>query len=106
MLPWLFEAWKAYAHRAASYQTRVLLTIVYLIVLGPAALIARLLGAHLLDLDTGARSTWLVRANTASDKTLTAVRRQVGNVDRAGGYSREDGELESREPLGQSGQDA
>jgi hypothetical protein len=73
---WVFEAWTAYAHRAASYQTRVLLTIVYLIVLGPAALIARAFGAHLLDLDAGDQSTWLVRTNTANEKTLTAVRRQ------------------------------
>jgi hypothetical protein len=76
VLSWLFEAWKAYAHRAASYQTRVLLTAVYLAVLGPAALTARAFGVHLMDLDAGRKSTWLVRTNGAEDKTLGALRRQ------------------------------
>lgn len=76
MLSWLYEAWKAYAHRAASYQTCVLLTVVYLAVLGPMALVARALGTHLLDLDRGQKSTWLVRASAADDKTLGALRRQ------------------------------
>lgn len=76
MLSWLFEAWKAYAHRAATYQTRVLLTLVYLVVLGPAAMIARAFGAHLLDLEAGQRSTWLIRARAADETTLGAMRRQ------------------------------
>ena len=76
MLSWLFEAWNAYAHRAAGYQTRVLLTLVYLLLLGPAAFIARLFGAHLLDLTEGQKSTWLVRAKAADEKTLGALRRQ------------------------------
>jgi hypothetical protein len=75
-LNWLFEAWKAYAHRAGSYQTRVLLTLVYLCVLGPAGLIARLFGTRLLDLDSSRRSTWLVRANSPDENTLRALRRQ------------------------------
>jgi hypothetical protein len=73
---WLYEAWKAYAHRAATYQTQVLLTLVYLFILGPAVGLARLFGARLIDLDTGQKSTWLVRTNTASEKTLGALRRQ------------------------------
>jgi hypothetical protein len=74
VLRWLFEVWKAYAHRAASYQTSVLLTLVYLAVLGPASLLGRLFGARLLDLEGGRRSTWLVRSD--QEKTLTALRRQ------------------------------
>jgi hypothetical protein len=71
---WLLEVWKAYAHRAGSYQTRVLLTVVYVIVLGPAAMIAHLFGAQLMDLSATGGSTWLERP--AADKSLAALRRQ------------------------------
>jgi hypothetical protein len=71
---WIVEVWIAYAHRAATYQTRVLLTLVYALVLGPAALIGRLFGARLLDLSGGTSSTWVVRPT--ADKTLDALRRQ------------------------------
>jgi hypothetical protein len=71
---WIVEVWTAYAHRAATYQTRVLLTLVYAVVLGPAALLGRLFGARLLDLSSGTSSTWLVRAS--ADKSLDALRRQ------------------------------
>jgi len=69
----LWDAWKAYAHRAASYQTRVLLTIVYLLVLGPGAVLGRLFGARLLDLER-ASSSWTERA--PPDRTLDGLRRQ------------------------------
>jgi hypothetical protein len=73
MLRWIADVWTAYAHRAASYQTRVLLTLVYLVVLGPAALIGRRFGARLLDTsDTG--STWIERPGP--EKTLAGLRRQ------------------------------
>ena len=70
---WLLEVWTAYAHRAASYQTRVLLTLVYLVVLGPARVFA---GSKLLDLEPPPtrKSTWLQRAD--QEKTLTSLRRQ------------------------------
>ncbi|MBV9582913.1 MAG: hypothetical protein JO057_30380 [Chloroflexi bacterium] len=74
MLRWLLDAWTAYAHRAGSYQTRVLLVLVYAIVLGPAALLGRAFGSRLLDLEAGHRSTWLVR--TQETPTLDALRRQ------------------------------
>jgi hypothetical protein len=77
VLSWLFEAWKAYAHRAGSYQTRLLLTLVYLVVLGPAALLAKALGGQLMDLDgTPGKSTWRIRAAGANEATLNALRRQ------------------------------
>ena len=74
MLVW--NAWKAYAHRAGGYQTRVLLTVVYLVVLGPGVLVGRLLGGpRLLDLSSRpGESTWLVRDRAAA--TLDAARRQ------------------------------
>jgi hypothetical protein len=75
VLAWSIAAWKEYAHRAASYQTRALLTVAYLVMLGPSALIGRLFGSRLLDLraDT-ARSTWMVRA--PAERSLDAARRQ------------------------------
>jgi hypothetical protein len=69
----LWQAWKDYAHRATGYQTRVLLTIVYLLVLGPGAILGRLFGARLLDLDQD-NSSWAVRA--PQDRTLDGLRRQ------------------------------
>lgn len=74
MARWVVEVWKAYAHRAGSYQTRVLLTLVYLIVLGPAALLARAFGARLMDLSPRGGSTWLERP--AAETSLAALRRQ------------------------------
>jgi len=73
VLRWVGEVWTAYAHRAATYQTRVLLTFAYVVVLGPATFIGRLFGARLLDL-SGSASTWIERP--APDKTLTGLRRQ------------------------------
>ncbi len=73
MLVW--QAWKAYAHRAGGYQTRALLSLVYLVVLGPAALVGQLFSARLLDLSfRQGQTTWLVRG--LSEKTLDALRRQ------------------------------
>ena len=73
MIRWIVTVWSAYAHRAASYQTRVLLNVVYALVLGPAASIGRLFGSRLLD--TAPRgSTWLERSTP--DKTLAGLRRQ------------------------------
>jgi hypothetical protein len=71
---WVIQVWTAYAHRAGAYQTRVLLTLVYLVILGPAALLGRLFGARLLDLTSGTASTWIVRP--APEKDLGALRRQ------------------------------
>ena len=73
MLFW--QAWKAYARRAGGYQTRVVLTVVYLVVLGPAALAGRLFSARLLDLDPeSGKSTWLARE--PAEATVAALRRQ------------------------------
>jgi hypothetical protein len=73
VLGWIVEVWTAYAHRAASYQTRVLLTVVYAVILGPAALIGRLFGTRLLDLGSDG-STWIQRS--ASDNSVAGLRRQ------------------------------
>ena len=76
MLRWLLEAWKAYAHRATTYQTHVLLAGVYALVLGPAALVGRAFGARMLDFESNKSSTWMVRPNTSEEKTLGGLRRQ------------------------------
>ena len=69
----LWEAWKAYAHRATGYQSRALLVMVYLLVLGPGAGLARLAGNRLLDVDP-ASTSWSARG--PQDKTLQGLRRQ------------------------------
>jgi hypothetical protein len=74
VLAWLLQVWTAYAHRAASYQSRVLLTLVYALVLGPAGLIARLFGARLLDGQSGSVSSWVRRS--PEEVSLGALRRQ------------------------------
>lgn len=66
-----WDAWRAYAHRAGQYQSRVWLTIVYVIVLGPAALAARLGWVHLIDLDGHG---WIDRRPL--DNSIDALRRQ------------------------------
>ena len=71
----LWDAWKAYAHRAGGYQAQVLLTIVYYLVLGPSAFVARLGGNTLMDLSTKPRpSYWIERR--PSEKSLQALGRQ------------------------------
>ena len=74
MLSWIYEVWKAYAHRAATYQTAVLLTLVYFVILGPFATLGRLFGAKLMDLSPTGGSTWTVRPDP--DKTLSGLHRQ------------------------------
>jgi hypothetical protein len=74
VLGWIFEAWKAYAHRAATYQSGVLLNLVYFVILGPFAGLGRLFGATLMDVSPNAGSTWLQRPR--SEDTLAALRRQ------------------------------
>src|SRR2546423_7513455 len=56
----IWDAWKAYTHRAGGYQAQVLLSVVYYLVLGPSVLVARLLGTRLLDLDRGQRSSYWI----------------------------------------------
>ncbi len=56
------RAWRAYTHRGGAYQTTVLASIVYYVLLGPSALVGRLFGAKLLDAGPRkAASYWLER---------------------------------------------
>jgi hypothetical protein len=71
----LWDAWNAYAHRAAAYQAEILLSAIYFLVLGPTIVGTRLLGVRLLDLDTRPRrSYWIERA--AAEKSVAALERQ------------------------------
>jgi hypothetical protein len=63
----LWAGWTTYVHRAAAYQSVALLHAVYFGVFGPSALIARLFGAKLLDLDPRPRrSYWVERQPTGA----------------------------------------
>ena len=71
----IWDAWRAYTHRAGGYQAQVLLSAVYYLVLGPSILVARLFGTRLLDLDRGQRpSYWIERKPL--EKSLEALERQ------------------------------
>jgi hypothetical protein len=71
----IWEAWKAYAHRAGTYQSWVLLNVAYFGVFGPSSLIGRLTGARTLDLDRRPRpSYWLARP--PGPTSLEALERQ------------------------------
>jgi len=71
----VWTGWTAYVHRAAGYQSVLVLHLVYFGIFGPTALIARLGGAALLDRDLRPRpSYWLVRP--PAPKTVTQLKRQ------------------------------
>jgi hypothetical protein len=75
MISTLWTAWKAYSHRAATYQGELLLSAVYLLVLGPSGLIARLFGKQLLDLSTTPRASYWIPRKSA-ENSLAALQRQ------------------------------
>ncbi len=71
----VWDAWRAYTHRAGAYQAQVLLSAVYYLVLGPSVLVARACRTRLLDLDPGQRSSYWIERKPL-DKTLSALERQ------------------------------
>jgi hypothetical protein len=71
----LWQAWNAYVKRASAYQSALLLNVVYLLIVGPSALAARLVGTQLMDVSTRDRdSYWLPRRR--EPLTLDELRRQ------------------------------
>jgi len=71
----VWQAWLAFMHRAGSYQSTVLLNVVYFALFGPCAVLARLCGTRLLDLGPPARHNyWLERRK--SRNTLVDLTRQ------------------------------
>lgn len=71
----LWTAWKAYSKRGGGYQSQVLLSLVYFLVLGPSALVSRLFGNRLLDLGAKKRPTYWIERPPA-DTSLSALERQ------------------------------
>jgi hypothetical protein len=53
----LWQFWKDYAEKIAHYQTAVLLTIIYYLIAGPTALLARLVGHRFLPQLPGSAPT-------------------------------------------------
>jgi hypothetical protein len=71
----LWQAWNAYVKRASEYQSAVLLNAVYLFVVGPSALVARMFGTQLMDLSRREQaSSWLPRRR--EPLTLDDLKRQ------------------------------
>ena len=65
----LWTRWKAFAHRAARFQSNVILTILYFVVLLPLALVRRLFANPLAP-----SPVWRERSPAAHD--LMSARRQ------------------------------
>lgn len=70
----IWRGWRAYNDLAASYQRTMLLSVIYLIVLGPSGVVARLAGQQLMRSSRSGPSTWTPRPK--ADTTLSALRRQ------------------------------
>src|SRR5438105_3291261 len=75
LLRTLWTAWKAYGHRIATYQTELLLSVVYFVVLGPSGWFARLSGKQLLDLTCTPRASYWIQRKPA-DNTVLGMQRQ------------------------------
>jgi len=62
----LWERWKRVAHVIGTFQARVMLTVLYVLLLPPFALIARLVDDR-LQLRPPARPRWLDRPQVTAD---------------------------------------
>lgn len=55
----ILNFWQAYAEKIAFYQTGVILTVIYVVIVGPIWLMSRLIGHQFLPiLPKGAPSFW------------------------------------------------
>ena len=71
----MWDAWKSYSLRAGGYQTEVLLSLVFFLILGPSMALQQTFGKKLLDLDPKHRpSYWIKRAPV--DKSMAWMERQ------------------------------
>jgi hypothetical protein len=70
----LWDAWKSYSKRG-SYQTEVLLSLVFFLVLGPSMAIQQTFGKKLLDLDPKPRPSYWIKRPPA-EKTMAWMERQ------------------------------
>ena len=62
----LWEAWKLVAHAIGSFQARVVFSILYVVVLGPVAVVLRLVADPLRHRHPPV-SNWRARASEAGD---------------------------------------
>lgn len=69
-----WEAWLAFAHRAAGYQGIVIINAVYFCVFGPCALAARIFRARLLELDTRRRDSYWIRREPTRKRVADMAR--------------------------------
>lgn len=67
----LWKAWRDFNALAARYQRTALLSVIYWVLLGPAALVARLAGQRLVRQDAGG---WIERGR--DDTKVTSLKRQ------------------------------
>jgi hypothetical protein len=70
----LWTGWRDYNALVARYQRSALLSAIYLFVLGPSGLLARLSGQQLMGRARSRASSWIQRSN--DDATLAALKRQ------------------------------
>jgi|GEM_PF-1944796 len=66
----LRERFLAFGKAAARVQAAVLLTVAYVLVIGPAALLGRLFGADLLSRRRPAKSGWIAREPRSARESL------------------------------------
>ncbi len=70
----IWERWKVIAHVIGTFQARLILSVLYLVILPPFALIRRLGGDRLGRRPTSDPTYW--RARPADAPTLEAARKQ------------------------------
>src|SRR5262245_397880 len=71
----LWDGWKSYTRRAAAYQSIVLLSLIYYLVLGPTAIVVKMLRVELLDLNATSRPSYW-RTRPVAPTSIDALRRQ------------------------------
>jgi len=72
----IWEFWKAYAEKIAHYQTLVILSLIYVLVVGPIAAIGRLTGHRFLPLDPPAARTFWHPAHMGRIANIAELKKQ------------------------------
>jgi hypothetical protein len=73
MIKAAWQRWTVIAHKIGNVQSRILLSVVYFVVVGPFAVVARLVSDP-LRLARAAAPVWLGRAPAAGDPAVSARR--------------------------------
>jgi hypothetical protein len=72
----IWEFWKAYAERVALYQTLVILSVIYILIVGPIAAIGRLTGHQFLPLRVTNPTTLWQPAHMGRIASLDELKKQ------------------------------